>query len=481
MNATDAVLKTGWRRLQPARIAAALLVCSLFVTFAGDGIRSSFNSDNMRELYVAWSSSAVELAHHYRPLGALVFRAMFALFGLNPLPYHLLSFVLLLANLGLLYRFSAALSRSREAAALACLVGAYHAHLGDLYYSSSTLYDLLCCLFFLLAFTQYVRIREARRYPTWRENGVLVALYCCALGSKEIAVVTPVFVALYECINFSGKKRSLAGVRSWLLHGAAFLWIGTLITIAYVVAKTAGEHALAANPGYAPHLSLDQYLAGWKHYLDELFYGAVSFNTRKMVLLWLLMLGFAGLTRRRELLFAWCFIMAGVLPFIFIEPRGFYVMYMTLPGWYLYAGCTLTSIRDFLLRAFPRFDRAMDVRPDQIALFLVIAVLLIPPHRREKPLGQAWLVGDQRTVRSVLERLAGSPGPLRPGAKILFLSDPYDADDFILYFMFALHYRDKQIQVDRVKTQPALADPAAMARYDRVFTLDNNGLQEVAR
>ena len=417
---------------------------------------------------------------HYRPLGAIVFRAMFALVGLNPLPYHLLSFTLLLANLGLLYRFSAALSKSREAGLLACLLGAYHAHLGDLYYSASTLYDLLCCLFVLLAFTRYVRIRQAGRYPTWRENGVLLALYCCALASKEIAVVTPVFVALYECINFSGKPRSVAGVRSWLVHGAVFLCFSTLITIVYVAMKMVGEHAMSANPDYAPHLSAHVYFAGWKHYLDELFYGVVSFNTRGMMVLWLLMLAFAGLTRRRELLFAWCVIMAGVLPFIFIQPRGFYVMYLTLPGWYLYAASTLTAIRDFLLRMFGRFGRPMEVRYAQVALFLLVAALLVPLHRREKPVGQAWLVADQRTVRSVLEGLAANPGPLPPKAKVLFLSDPYDADDFILYFMFALHYRDVQIHVDRAKTQPALADPAAMARYDRVFTLDSSGLREVA-
>jgi hypothetical protein len=159
------VLNTEGRWLQPAGIAAALLVCALFLTFAGDGIRSSFDADDMREIFVAWSSTARELAHHYRPLGAIVFRAMFALFGLNPLPYHLLSFALLLANLGLLYRFSAALSKSREVAALACLVGAYHAHLADLYLSASTLYDLLCYLFVLLAFTEYIRIRGSARYP----------------------------------------------------------------------------------------------------------------------------------------------------------------------------------------------------------------------------------------------------------------------------------------------------------------------------
>jgi hypothetical protein len=478
------VFPIGWRRLQPSGIAAALAVGSLFLIFAGDGLRSSFDADNMRELYIAGTSTARELLHHYRPLGALVFRAMFGMFGLNPRPYHLLAFGLLLANLGLLYRFSVMLAKSREAALLACLLGAYHAHLGDLYYSVSTLYDLLCCLFVLLAFTLYVGIRQARLYPTWLENGLLIVLYGCALASKEIAVVTPVFVAIYECLNFSGKPRSAAGIRYWLFHGAVFLCTSTLIAIAYVVAKTTGPGAMTANPDYAPHLSLAGYFAAWKHYLDQLFYGAVAFNTPKIVLLWLLMLGFALLARRRELLFGWCVIMAGVLPFIFIPPRGFYVMYMTLPGWYLYAACTLVTIRDFLLRVSALYFqsgywRPLEIRYARVALFLVVAALLIPLHRREKPLGQAWFARDQRPVRLVLEGLDRDSRPLRPGARILFLTDPYDADDFILYFMFALHYRDRQIHVDRVKTQPALAD--STARFDRVYKLDDRGFAEAAR
>ena len=43
----------------------------------------------------------------------------------------------LLANLGLLYLFCLRLSRSIEVAALACLLGAYQAHLGDLYYNTA--------------------------------------------------------------------------------------------------------------------------------------------------------------------------------------------------------------------------------------------------------------------------------------------------------------------------------------------------------
>src|SRR5260370_35464333 len=86
---------------------------------------------------------------------------------------------------------------------MACLIGAYHAHLADLYYSTGTAYDLLCYLFTFLTLVIYMGIRESGRYPTWRQNGVLLILYLCALGSKEMAVGLPLYVTIYE----------------WLYHG----------------------------------------------------------------------------------------------------------------------------------------------------------------------------------------------------------------------------------------------------------------------
>jgi hypothetical protein len=74
----------------------------------------------------------------------LVYRVLFGLFGLDPFPYRVVCFVLLLANLVLLYIFCKRLAASAEVAALACLLGAYHAHLADFYYASAASFDLLC-------------------------------------------------------------------------------------------------------------------------------------------------------------------------------------------------------------------------------------------------------------------------------------------------------------------------------------------------
>ena len=53
----------------------------------------------------------------YRPLGLMAYRTVNDLFGLNPVPYHLLSWVLVCATVWLVYLVLARVSASRLAAA----------------------------------------------------------------------------------------------------------------------------------------------------------------------------------------------------------------------------------------------------------------------------------------------------------------------------------------------------------------------------
>ena len=432
-----------------APLLAALAIAGLFFAFAGDGIRAYFTPDDMMNLYVSWSAPAGRLLHNDRPMGAIVYRAMFALFGLNPLPYRVLCFGLLAANLVLLYRLCRRLSGSREVAALACLLGAYHAHLADLYYSTGTIYDLLCALFFLLAFVFYLEGRAT----VW-----VVALYVCALASKEMAVLLPAYVLLYEWIWH----------RNWK---SRFVWIAIPITGLYLVWKLTGP--MVANPSYAPHFSLHAFLTAWKAYAGDLFYGAIAFSTVKLVLLWAAVAACAAIVRRREAWLAWWIVMLGVLPFIFIEPRGFFVMYLVMPGWYLLAASALVRARD----AFPRWADALAVTPGQLALFAAVVLTLIPLHRAEKPLGDSWVAGAHQQVRTILGTLEARNPTMPRGGKVLFLSDPYDVDDWILTSTFRLAYHDRNLHVDRVKADASLAD--RQGEYDHVFRLGEKGLEMV--
>ena len=174
-------------------ILATLAIAGIFLGFAGDGLRAYFTPDEMMNFYGAWFRP---LAESRRPVGDLIYRGIFAAAGLNPLPYRMVCYALLAANLGLLYALCRRLSGSPEVGALACLLGAYHAHLADLYYSSDTLYDLLYFFFYFSALLLYIALRRRG----WYWQLLILALYLLAMGSKEMAVTLPVFLFLYDLI-----------------------------------------------------------------------------------------------------------------------------------------------------------------------------------------------------------------------------------------------------------------------------------------
>ena len=462
-----------------SRIAVIAVILGIFFAFAGEGIGGYFAPDEMMNLYNAWFPPLGQLLSNGRPLGALVYRILFAIFGLNPVPYRVFCFMLVLANLILLYRFCKLASGSREVAVLACVIGAYHAHLADLYYASATLFDLLCFFFFFAALTYYMAIRRGARQLTWPQAATVLLLYACALESKEMAVTLPVLVVLYDLI-YGKRKASLAGFSDWWRR-SRFLWISIPVTFAFVAYKTTGAHPMTLNPEYHPHFSARVFLAAWRHYLPDLFYGTIRFNDLRIVALWVFLLAFAAIVRRRDLIFAWSIAFFGALPFVFIAPRGFFAMYMTLPGWYLYAAVLLLLLRQQAMRGLPQIAAFFGVRPEQLALLAAVVAVAIPLHLREKPLGNAWVPGAFAETRPVLEQLASRYPKMPPRAKVLFLSDPCPPNDYILYFMLALQYRDREIRVDRAKSDPTLASAAARSHYNYVFIWGPNGLEEAPR
>ena len=450
--------RAAWGRLPLPRrntVFAALVIAGVFLAFAGDGLRAYFTPDEMMNLYGAWFRP---LAVSRRPLGDLFYRVLFAAAGLNPLPYRIACYALLCANLSLLFILCRKLSSSREVAALACLLGAYHAHLADLYYSTDTVYDLLCFLFYFLALICYAEVCS-RAWP-WRT--LVLTLYLVALGAKEMAVTLPVFLALYDLI-YDPPAPNLAATRAWTGRELRRLSPFAVVTVGYILLKTVGPGRVTANSDFLPRVSWQVLIDGWKHYAFDLFYGAIAFTGPRVVLLWAVLLAIVLALRKRDLLFALCVILIGILPVVLIPERGFYAVYLTLPGWYLFAAQTLTSTRDRLLPA------GTAARP--AILFLLVAACLVPLHWRQKPRGKAWVAEAHQSVRGVLEPLRQYSVPR--GGKVLVLDDPFPKEDFILTFMFRLTFRDDEIQVRRAKS-PYAPPPGEV--YDRVFTFANRQL-----
>jgi hypothetical protein len=442
---------------------AALSIAALFLAFAGDAIGAYFTPDDLMNVYGAWFRPW----ETDRPLGAAFYRVLYAAFGLNPLPYRVGCFVLLVLNLGLLYGFCRRLTGSREAAAFACLLGAYHAHLADLYYSTGTVYDLLCYTFYYGAFLYYLNVRGDGNGPAPRQSIGVLALYICALLSKEMAVTLPLMLVLYDLIYL--RRPPL----EWLRREARIHWPMLAVTAAYIGRKLTAPGGMTWNPAYQPHFTLTTLMAGWKHYLTDLFYGHIALNHFKIALLWVVLLGIALAARNRALVMGWLVMFLGALPVIFIASRGFYAIYLTLPGWYLFFAAALVSLRVKAVRTW----KTPIPRPIlQAATFLAAAAVLAPLHWARKPAASSWVPDAQASVRGAIESVRRYGQPVPRGASVLFLDDPYPPEDYTLTFVFHLLYRDSTIVVHRVK---ALPGPPTQSGYDLVFRLEHGELTRV--
>ena len=84
-------------------------------------------------------------------------------------------------------------------------------------------------------------------------------------------------------------------------------------------------------------------------------------------------------------------------------------------------------------------------------------------------------------MRSIAEHLGEVAGPLPRGAKVLFLRDPYPKDEWMLTFLFRLHYRDDTIRVDRARAMPVYPGAPEQAEYDRLFETDGRTLSRVTK
>ena len=252
-----------WRR-----IAFALFLLAYFVYFTHDSLRVHFALDEIgniahyhRDGVLKLLLSQFTLWHgDYRPMGGLFYEPIFQLAGLNPAPYQVVLLLLLLANVYLVYRFASLLGSGELAAGLAALVVCYHAGLSNLYYNGAFVYDVLCGFFCLAALVWYVRIRSSQslthRLLTNTQTAVFLALYLCALNSKEMAVTLPLMLLAYEWHYHRPAAMNRASLLGWLRGPGRVVLLAAALTLVDVYGKLFGPDAMVNAEAYHPVFSL---------------------------------------------------------------------------------------------------------------------------------------------------------------------------------------------------------------------------------
>ena len=95
-------------------LCLALIITAWFLAQSWRGLTVFFTGDDIMNIYWSCEASWTRLltanltpfTTEYRPLGALLYRALFETFGLNPLPFRLLFYSLMLANTFLCFQLA---------------------------------------------------------------------------------------------------------------------------------------------------------------------------------------------------------------------------------------------------------------------------------------------------------------------------------------------------------------------------------------
>lgn len=481
----------------PARFATAAwtgpflawtIIFGLFLFFAGAGVHADFTRDDLMNLHnylqqgtlgvlqgnvCYWSAS-------YRPLGGVFYLSLYEVFGFNPLPFRVVCFLLLVANLLLAYRFVLALSESRETALLAALLLSYHAWFVDLYYSSGTIYELLCFFFYFAAFLSYISLSRENRPFSVRVCLAVVGLYICALNSKEMAVTFPLFILLYELV-YRPPQPQWPALRQWILTRARTIGVLVLVTVPYVIVKLTAEGSLTENPAYRLHVSPGRFLDAFHLYLNPLLYQEHVFRDSNTVQLLIGMFALAVLFRSKGMIFGWLFLLLSPLPFLFVPHYVAMFFYIPSVGWALFIASALVHLRALLDRLASRIPpwRSATLSPvSALAMFVILAVALAVVHSGESPKTLRTFKSHQPDVRTTARALLELRPELPKATRVMFLDDPFPVgDDWSLLFLVRLLYNDLTLEVGRARPD---ALPVVQGKYDLTLTYRDGRLVVVS-
>jgi len=450
----------------------------LFVYFSSDDFMNLVNSldqgtwASVRGIAFFWSAGIS------RPIGSLLYRLLYAIFGFHPLPFKLTMLLLLTANLLIAWRVAALVLRSSAWGALAALLVLYHAsQKGDIWYNFgnfSTIYDILCFTFMYSALWMWLHARRAARFPGIATTAMIAALEILALGSKEMAVALPVLVFLYEM--FWGGMISWGNKRiDWQAIPAIVLF--TVIPLIFMIGKSRGAASLLNEPLYRPVFSLHVYFQNMSHYLNLLFYSGSLFRGGRTTGLLAGGLVLASILRARAMAFGWLWFLVGVLPVAFIPGRGATVLYVPSLGLAV-AGADLLrrafdAARARLSGSAPRF---LDLESPPVFVLALISITSIHWHFKQTADAAAKSLSAQyESFAADLEREGGH------GSSLLYVRDPFSLDRYDPEFMASLVRGNHNLRVGRARSNQALLSPAVAALYDDVFDFENGHLRRIAK
>lgn len=454
------LLKPSWFRL--SRIVGALLIAAFFYAFQKRVLKAHFGPDEMMNIYGVWRPALWKViladfafwTKFVRPMAAIYYLPLFHFFKLNPEPYSIVRIVILGVNTIVFYKLARAISGSWWVAVLASFPVAYQADLGNLAFDGAFIYDVLCGGFFFAALLYYVHVRRGREYLSVRQGCIFLALYVCALDSKEMAVSLPVVALAYELLlrKHPAQFRSTEDRKIWALQLWPTLTAGAM-TALFILGKATGQESLTNTDAYAPRLNWARFTESTIRFMNTMFY-TKGFTMEHAMTLWLLVLiaGVVGMLRGWVLkgkrnphwLFLWIWVTATPLPIAFLPGRGGALLYIVVAGWALAAAMMFRSVSWLLAR------NLFLGRPGRYATMAACLLVCLWQYEdatrrahRYDVYGYLLIGADTTQWIEGVKRLAIHP---KPGSSVIFLHDPAPST-YDITFIASLVWEDRSLNI----------------------------------
>ena len=466
------------------RFGLAVFLAGYFLCFNWGSLRVHFALDDLGNIghyynYSPWQlvlSNFLPWRGDSRPLGGLFYIPIYHFAGLDPAPYQAVLLLLLLANVYFAYRFAKLLGAGEVAAALVALAVCYHGGIANLYYNAAFIFDVLCCLFYLACFAYYLRIRNQGRLLGPGETAVFLALFLCALNSKEMAVSVPVMLLVYEWIYHPPVKWRPVELWAWVRGPARVALIAAALDLVDIYPKLFGPTAMTKAEGYHPVFTLERIRDFQQLSLQDLFFSwHWTPGWGEILALWAAMAFLAWWHAGRPVLrFLFWYLVVVPLPIEFLIGKSQACIVLLLVGAAAFLAVVFVDTVEgvaFLTKGF-RFPPA---RRRLVAGAMVAGAVFL--WAREQRALRLDIGKDPMTTLGfetwdLIQQLRASGFHPRPGSSVVFLDDPFHNSDMLNLAQLWVH--DRSVKV-RVPAQ-GLLTPEELARTDYIFTFENRKL-----
>jgi len=454
------------------------LLLAYFFHFALSAVGAGFGDDEMMNLYLYWlpgASKSIQANLCFwstfpRPAGAFYYLPLYHFFSLNPLSYRIVQISILAATIPIFFCLAQLLSGSRAVAFLVALAMCYHGQMANLVYGGSFIYDVLCGFFYFASLTYYVYIREKGVTLRPGQLAIFLALYICALNSKEMAVSLPTIVFIYETLKCPRLRDwNEFARRNWRVVIPAF--VAALMTAIYIYGKLNGAYSVAKLEPYRPVYSWHRFTLTKAHFINDLLYDSASSIGRAILIAWPVLFLYAFWRRDRLLQLMAFWVVITPLPLAFIPSRGGPMLYIVLFGWATIFTRVLTDLIGLIARvpSFPERRAAMLSTFATAAVAVAFAVFTQWENQRFDRTG-GLLNSEKKSLRVIqaFRSLALHP---EPGTRILLRPEKrFYQNVYYPLFVASLVWNDHSLRI-YVEGQPQLSQHQ-VAKIDYVISFN---------